>query len=186
MSPELYSRVIERAWAIAEHSGLASLSATTIAADLGINPVEVDALLPAPSSILLMLLEDVAGKVVLPEKGGLTEQDQLFDCFMAYFDAAQPRKAAIKKIWQDSFLHPLVVAQGLPDSVKYIHKIADHVFTNNPWYVQHLCYLALQAIAAYVFTVWLDDETLDNSKTMAALDFSLKQASQIKQFVGMG
>ncbi len=178
MNVQDYSTLVSSAWKLAGEIGLEGLNAQNIALDAKVDLLAAEELLPSLSHILLLLLEDTVAGIVLPAAATTSKHDHLFDCFMIHYDKAFVHKQAIKRIWYEMCWHPLTFLEITPHVSKRMRLIIDHVYPQSDWLKQQAVYLAYQSAAVYSFNVWLNDETTDQSKTMVALDTSLKQAAQ--------
>jgi hypothetical protein len=100
-------------------------------------------------------------------------KDRLFDLIMRRFDALGPHKAAIRSILADLGRDPLAAMCLVPGGMKSMAGIAEAAGVNTRLPLGPLKIKALAAVYLGTFRVWLDDESADAAKTMAALDKSL-------------
>ncbi|MBL0929538.1 MAG: hypothetical protein IBJ15_05385 [Alphaproteobacteria bacterium] len=99
-------------------------------------------------------------------------KDKLFEILMRRFDALAPHKAAVKNILADLPRAPVAALCALPSLLRSMRWAAEAagVRTTTP-----LAPFKINALAAaYLATlrIWLDDDSADAAKTMAALDKS--------------
>jgi hypothetical protein len=177
MTPETYQRLMDSLWKLAQ-GGLASLTVdrilTGIAADLEIEETEVRRLFPHRHHILLAMVEDLRRRVELPNQDHrLTPQDQIFDALMMYFEVAQPHRLTLKKLASDLIVAPRLLSQLLPPLYAVGDAIVDPYLSGREG-VSAIRTLALNGVFIYAFHTFLEDETVDLSKTMATLDQALK------------
>ncbi len=185
MTPKTYTKIIETCWALAEE-GLSDLTIPNIAARSGVFEIEVTPLFPEQKFILLALLTDVKTKVNLPTYSEtLPKDDQFFDAVMAYYDACQPHKAAIKHLAQDLLWSPLLSLSMTTPLQQIANELTDKYYpipenSLKATFQNAGQKLAIQILLLRVFYKWLDDDTFDLGETMAALDQGMKQINQLR------
>lgn len=182
MTPFLYQKIVHATWSLVEKQGLRDVNAESIAVYAGATVLDVKAILPDQVSIVLILVADVLAKIHLASSPLLSEHDQLFDAMMQGFDAAEPHKMAIQNLWNDIGWKPWIWLQLVPAFQKKLKEIRISLPKKDKIWEIILNDLALQAIFMKVFLTWIEDETLDLSKTMADLDLSLKQYQEFHQY----
>lgn len=183
MNPEKYQSIIKAAWDLAESSGLDKLELSQVALKTQVPLFEVEAIVPNQLSLLLLLISDVLAKIVPIKSDMLSEMDNIFDTMMAGFDTAQPHHKAIQKIWRDLTYKPLLLIQVMAPFQKKIAEFSEILIPEKTLLGDLIDTVGFQAIFIRVFLTWVEDETLDLSKTMAALDQSLKQYTQVKTYL---
>lgn len=113
-----------------------------------------------------------------PADTGLSTRDRLFDLIMARFDAHQPYRGAIRTLARASCTDPGLAAFfacRLPQSISVIADAAG-VRTTGLGGAARVHGLTLLYLS--VTRTWLNDETPDMSRTMAALDQALGRAER--------
>lgn len=183
MTPVEYQRIVETAWGLATKQGLLGLNVERIAEAVSIPLSKIKDLLPEPADAILLLVADVLRKIKITSNPALSEQDRLFDALIQGFDMAEPHKPAIQKLWRDLMWKPLLLWQIVPSFQKKIDEIAQSLTENDGYLGKSLTGLGIRAIFFNTYLTWIDDETLDLSKTMATLDQSLKQYYEMKSYI---
>ncbi len=115
-------------------------------------------------------------KISEEEGGSQAVRDKLFSVLMARFDVVLPHKAAIRNLRKSAQRDPglaLYFAKSVPSYLSFLLE-ASGVSTAS----LGGCIKARGFTALYlkVVQVWLDDETEDQAKTMAAVDKMLADA----------
>jgi hypothetical protein len=102
-----------------------------------------------------------------------TPQEKLFELLMRRFDALKPHRAALKVILRDSIGDPATLC-GVPVSLNAMAWMLEGAgISAAGWRGRARC-LALTGAYAAVFRTFLEDDSEDLAKTMAALDRRLK------------
>jgi AcrR family transcriptional regulator len=110
---------------------------------------------------------------------GESDKDRLFDVLMRRFDAMAPYKPALKNINDWAMRDPLALPalnQLTLNSLRFMLEAAG-LNSEGPLGAVKLQGLAL--LWAHVFHIWLDDDSADNAKTMAALDKELARGETL-------
>ncbi len=179
MNQEHYKRVIESLWTLAEN-GLPYLTVERISNHSGISTTEIEALFPQQQNILLALIEDLNSSVELPTiDHRLTLRDQIFDAVMQYFDGAQPHRLAIKRLGEEIIWHPLLLSTVMSRLYAIGEAIIDKYQALSIGMLHFGQKLAFKGAFAYALKEFIDDDTFDLSKTMAALDQALKTVDDL-------
>jgi AcrR family transcriptional regulator len=114
------------------------------------------------------------------------ERDRLFEVMMERFDILNEDRAAIQSILKSMCTDPKQAAISLPHlgrSMAWMLEAA-HIECNG---VQGaLKIIGLGAVYLYVLRTWMDDESEDMGKTMAALDRGLDKADWLAGMVLRG
>jgi hypothetical protein len=180
MTPEQHQKLIDFLWEKAEQDGISGLSPEKINGDiLGVSRDQLYTVIPSEAYGILALLNDIKEKSATTSISGLPPQECLFELIMGQLDAAQPHRQAIKNIWGDLTLHPATALTIGP----YFMRHGDDILhqsgcLTNSW-ADFPKQAAFQLLLTATFTTWLNDRTLDQSETMAALD------GYIKRFVAL-
>lgn len=182
MTPLAYQKVVETTWSLVEKQGLRDVNAQTIAEIAAVSVGDVRAILPDQVSIILLLVADVLAKIKIIPIPQLSQHDQLFDAMMQKFDAAEPHKRAIQKLWGEVMWKPWIWVPLVPAFQKKLKEMAVCLPKSEKILTLLFTDFALQAIFVKVFLTWVEDETLDLSKTMADLDQALKQYHELNHY----
>lgn len=183
MTPSEYRQIIEETWVLVESHGLRGVDADSIAKVASIPVAKVRSILPDQGAIILLLVANILSKIQIVPNQLLSEQDRLFDAIMQGFDMAEQHKQAIAKLWNEIMWKPWMWPQILPPFQKKLDEIVEILMTKNGFLQEAFTHLGIRAVFLNTFLAWVEDETLDLSKTMAALDQSLKQYYELNQYV---
>jgi AcrR family transcriptional regulator len=107
---------------------------------------------------------------------GDTPRDRLFDIVMERLDALLPYREGVRRIAREMAFDPLTaltLASAMPRSIGWMLTGA-RIAAGGP--AMPLKIAALGGVYLATFRVWLDEESQDLSKTMAALDRQLDRA----------
>lgn len=182
MSPEKYQSIVSAAWCLAEEAGLSKLEPIYLSLKTEIPVLEIEMIIPNQALAIQLLVSDVLTRITPIKSDMLSDIDNLFDTIMAAFDTAQLHRKAIQKIWYDLPLNPLLFLQVIEPIQKKILEISDLLIPEQSKLTSLIDRVGLQAIFVRVFLTWVEDETLDLSKTMAILDQTLKQYGRVKEY----
>ncbi|MBL8706232.1 MAG: TetR family transcriptional regulator [Rhodospirillales bacterium] len=180
---DLGARAIDAAMDLAAREGWGSVTLNTVAEACGVRLMELYARFPSRTAILAGFARRIDGQVLKGGSAGAdageSPRDRLFDVMMRRYDAMKPYRAAIASIVAEAPRDPLALlclcGQGRR-SMEWMLEAAG-IGTGGPLGV--LKAKALGAIHLGVLRVWLNDESDDLAKTMAALDTTLARVEPI-------
>lgn len=183
---DLGERAIDAAMDLAAREGWGSVSLNAVAEACGASLMDLYARYPSRTAILAGFARRIDGKVL---KGGgapdaeESPRDRLFDVMMRRYDAMKPYRAAIASIVAEAPRDPLALlclcGQGRRSMAWMLE--AAGIGVGGP--LGALKAKALGAIHLGVLRVWLNDESDDLAKTMAALDTTLARIEPIARTV---
>lgn len=172
---ELKLRVVQMAMEIAGDEGWAAVNSADVAQRLRVPQARVNEVMPDKHDILRHLGQLVDEQM---QAGGIADgdlRDRLFDVIMRRFDALQPYrpgvKAAVAAMASDISL-PLVLLGRFDETLELTLQTADV----EPTALRKAGFATLMLLA---LRTWLQDETLDQSKTMAELDRRIRQLDEL-------
>lgn len=185
---DIPGRVIAAALDLAAGEGWRTVSMAAIAARAGLTLAQVHGAFPSKAAIVGGFFGRIDAQVLAGGEGDGDDsaRDRLFDVLMRRFDALNAHKAAVAAIIRDSVADPPALMAGAP---RFLHSMA--------WMVE-AAGLSSAGLAGAVRTeglalvylnalrVWLSDDTEDMAKTMAALDWGLRQAEMLMHLCGFG
>jgi AcrR family transcriptional regulator len=173
--PDTKRRIVDAALALAARQGWASTSLSAIASEAGLPLLEVHGHFRSKAAIVEAFLSRIDAEVLAGEsQEGEKLRDRLFDTIMRRFDALGPHKDAIRSMARDVVADPLgtlAVAQPFLQSMAWMLEASGVTATG--WRGTARIHL-LAGIYLSVLRVWLDDDSADAMKTMAALDRRLR------------
>lgn len=114
-----------------------------------------------------------------------SHRDRLFDVLMERFDVLNEDRAALLSVLDSFKCDPKQAVIGLPHlsrSMSWMLEAAG-IDTNGVRGAAHI--LALTTVYVATVKTWMDDDSADMSKTMAALDRNLGRAEQLAEVVGL-
>lgn len=180
MNHEQYQSIIKGLWSLAS-GGLSNLTIKNMSSHFGLDESELIDLFPNQHNIILALIADIKSKVTLPEVDErLTRRDQIFDGVMYYFDVAHPNRLEIKKLYHDILWNPIILSQVLSELYRVGEGVTQRYFPEDGL-LKAGRILAFNGAFTHAFREFIDDETFDLSKTMAALDQGLKTVDDLIQ-----
>ncbi len=171
-------RIMAAALDLAAARGWGALPLSAIAVEAGVGLAQMLESFPSKSALVRGLLADIDARVLAGGEvdADATYRDRLFDVLMRRFDALAPHKDGVAAIVKDSALDPVFAAcvgPRLIGSMGWMLEAAD-VPSSGVAGLARSKGLALIYLTA--FRVWLDDDTPDMARTMAALDRGLARA----------
>ena len=111
-------------------------------------------------------------------------RDKLFEAIMARFDAALPHKGAIRALLRAAPADPLLAATlalAMQEAMRRVLEAADLPSGGLAGLIRGQ---ALAVAYGQVVRVWLDDDTADQARTMAALDKHLARLERLARGFG--
>ncbi len=174
-------RLVDAMLDLAAARGWRALGLADIAQAAGVPFAELYPAYPSKASILVAFIRRVDRQVLAapfkfaPED---SQRDRLFEVLMRRFDALQPHREAVRGIRRDLTRAPAEGAAYLPilcRSMAWMLEAAD-VSSDGP--VGQLKALGLTGVWLRTLAAWLDDDTTDLARTMAALDRNLGRAGR--------
>jgi AcrR family transcriptional regulator len=108
-----------------------------------------------------------------------TPRDRLFEALMARFDALSPWRAGIRAVLDDLPRDPFAAAALLPRLARSMDWMLEAARVEAPPAARPALAAGLAAVWLSVLRVWLDDDSPDLAKTMAALDGRLRRAETL-------
>jgi AcrR family transcriptional regulator len=169
-------RMVDAALALAAGRPWREISLAEIAAEAGLPLDQAYAACPSRAAVLRALQRRIDRAALAQEGGGSDDgqRDRLFDLLMRRFDALHPHQAALRSILRDSRGDPqlLCAAPALLRSMAWMLEAAG--VSAFGWRGAFRTRL-LAALYLSVFRIFIDDDSTDLAKTMAALDRRLRR-----------
>lgn len=148
-----------------------------IAAAAGLTLAQLYAIFPSKLAVLDAFERQVNEKTL--EGGAAADEsvrDRLFDLIMRRLDALAPYKPAVRSLLRDLPLDPAAALCTGPRFLNAMRWIAESAGMDTSGIGGVLRVNGLAAVYLSTLRTWLDDESADNSRTMAALDRALRRA----------
>lgn len=175
-------RVVDAAMRLAAERGWRDLGLADVAEAAGLSLAEAYAVLPSKSAIL-GLLSARTDEAVLDgwEAAGEGEsrRDRLFDLLMRRFDALAPYRDGLRVILREAPSDPLSVLASGPRLIRAMSWMLEAVGIPTGGLRGAARVNALAFIYLAVSRTWIDDDSPDLSRTMAALDRALNRAERV-------
>jgi AcrR family transcriptional regulator len=178
-SPE--DRLIDAALALAARQGWRRLGLAQIAAEAGLPLHEAYALHRSKAAILAAFTRRV-DRAVLAQRGetGDSARDRLFDVLMRRFEALRPYREGLRAIARDSLGDPGAIF-GLCRLRRSLRWMLEAAGIGTGGCAGALRVNGLTVVYLSTMRTFLEDETEDLSRTMAALDRGLRRAEDVAQ-----
>lgn len=183
---DLEDKLVDSMLALAESEGWRGLSAGAIARHAGVPLADLYPAYGSRLAILASFLRRIDRKIMAapfafaPED---TARDRLFEVVMRRFDALRPHREALRRIRAGMMLDPLAAAAAMPAFGCSMAWMLEAAGIPSDGAAGALKAAGLAGVWARTFRVWLDDDTPDLARTMAALDRNLGRADRCAQVV---
>jgi AcrR family transcriptional regulator len=169
--------IIDETMKLIAGRGWRNVALADIAAASGLSLAQLYAIFPSKGAVLrafeLRINEQtLAGGTDATD----TVRDRLFELVMRRLDALAPHKTAVRALLRDLPRDPVVALCGGPRFLGAMRWMAEAAGVDTEGIGGLLRIKGLAAVYLTTLRAWLNDETTDNSKTLAALDRALKQA----------
>jgi AcrR family transcriptional regulator len=186
--PDLREKAVKAALALAARDGWAQISLKDIARHAKINMSDLHEYFEDRTDILIAYGRMVDRKV-LENIGEVDEnsshRDLLFEILMERFDILNEDREALLSILDSFKFDPKQLVIGLPHlgrSMSWMLETAG-IETNGIHGAAHV--MALTTVYVATVKTWMEDDSEDMSKTMAALDKNLGRAEQLARMMGL-
>jgi len=172
-------RIVDAALALAARQPWRRTSLADIAAEAGMPLLAVHDVYRSKAAILEAFRRRIDGEVLAGAEAdrGERPRDRLFDTIMRRFDSLAPYKAAVQELTRNAGGDPsaLLAAAGFLRSMTWTLEAAG--IDASGWRGAFRTHL-LACLYVAVLRVWLEDESPDTTRTMAALDRRLRSAGR--------
>lgn len=171
---EAADRLVDAALRLAERQGWRRTGLGEIAAEAGL-PLD-EAYIACPSKLaLLARFHRRIDRAALAGTSAADEpaRDRLFDALMRRFDALAPHRQALRAILRDSMADPPALL-GLPALLRSMGWMLERAGVSAPGWRGRCRAKLLAGLYLSVLRVFLDDDSADLARTMAALDRRLR------------
>ena len=178
-------RVIDTALALAAEDGWRQLTMSRIATGAGLPLTEIYRHFPTKSAILDGVTRRIDAAMLDggPGDEGDSVRDRIFDLLMRRFDALNAHRSGIVAIVKDLPKDPAAALPQLTALQRAMAWTLDLAGDAPDGLLGQIKVRALGLVYLLVLRTWMDDDSPDMAKTMAALDRRLSQAEQFAGFV---
>jgi len=175
-------RVIDAALALAAERGWRDLALADIAEAADVSLADLYAHFRSKEAILVAFSRRIDAQVLAgddPELAAQPARDRLFDVLMRRFDALAPHRDALRAILRASCADPLAAVCGALALRRSMACMLEAARLDSSGLRGLARVKGLAAIYLATMRVWLDDDSTDQARTMAALDRRLAQAERL-------
>lgn len=170
-------QLIEAALTLAPVKGWRRLTLADIAAEAGVGLAGMYEAFPSKTALLAGLLRYVDHKVL---SEGAVARDQsmrerLFEILMRRFDVLQANRLAFTEILREVVFEPLSWLPVAPDFARSMLWMLEAVGLPTTGLAGNLRVKGLAVLYLKTLRTWIDDESMDQARTMAALDRGLRE-----------
>ncbi|HLJ18823.1 MAG TPA: helix-turn-helix domain-containing protein [Stellaceae bacterium] len=179
-------KILDAALALAEREGWRNASLRAVAQEAGVSLHEFYSEFRSRAAILgaLMARTDAAVLARTTAAGeDESPRDRLFEVLMRRFDAMKPHRAALKAIARDLGTDPPTALCSAPAFLRSMAWMLEAAGLSSAGIRGRLHVRALGVLYLCVMRVFVDDDTEDLARTMAALD---RRLSQAEPWLGLG
>ncbi len=178
-------RILDATLALAEREGWRKASLGAIAQEAGVSLHEFYNEFRSRAAILGALMARTDATVLAETTADAEEspRDRLFEVMMRRFDALKPYRAALKAIARELGTDPPTALCSVPAFLRSMAWMLEAAGLSSVGIRGRLHVRALGVLYLCVMRVFVDDDTEDLARTMAALDRRLTQA---EPWLGLG
>lgn len=177
---DISDRILDAVLELAPVTGWHGLSMAEIAAEAEVSLDQVHAAFPTKAGLLAGLLTRTDRKVLAegPADREETVRDRLFEVIMRRFDALASHRHAISAILRDLPADPVAGLDMLPRFANSMAWMLEAAGLSPSGLRGAVRIKGLAVIYLATLRVWLEDDSEDQARTMAALDRNLKTAER--------
>lgn len=180
------SRLVTAAFDLIPEQGWAGLSLADMAEKADVPQDEMRRVFPCKASLLTGLAAWVEGRAqetppVFEEED--TIRDRLFELMMERLDILAEHRPAVAAILRDLPRAPLSALPAVPALLRHVGGILEEAGVAAGPPVGPLRCKGLAGVWLATIAVWVDDESPDNARTMAALDRNLRRVEPLAQML---
>ena len=176
--------VIDAALALAAEKGWRGLALADVAERAGVKLADVLTHFSSKAAILDAYLDRVDQHMMAEDVDrGESARDRLFDVIMRRFDVMAADRKALRAILSQSADDPWALLCGGRRMLRTMALILEVAGISASGLRGLAKIHGVGAIYLYVFKTFLDDESTDMARTMAALDKALRRANDCSNFI---
>lgn len=177
----LKERAVAASLSLAARMGWDMVTLTDIADAAGCSLAELSEAFDDKTDILIAYGRQVDKKVLeacADPDPSMPERERLFEILMERFDVLNADRAAVLSILKTVMRDPKQAVIGLPHLGRSMAWMLEAAGIETTGVRGAVRVAGLTGVYLYVLKVWMNDDSADLSKTMAALDKALSRAEQ--------
>ena len=178
---EKKTQIRDAAFNLAISEGWRWITFSKIAQKANIEESDIAEVFSSKQEIFLSLIDEI-DEITLSESHFVESnsiRERLFDIVMTRFDKLLPYRQQIKSILFDFSQNPVAISKLIKKNMNSMKLILEFAEVKTSGIRGRLNIKGLMIIYAIVFRIWLNDDSIDLSKTMATLDSNLGKAESI-------
>ena len=179
-------RILQGALELAAARGWQDVTLADIARAAGVSLARLYQLYPGKSAILAAYMRRVDAAVLsgeTPFEAEESPRDRLFEILMQRFDVLARDRAAVAGILRDLPRDPPAALAALPTLARSMAWMLEAANIPSDGVAGRLRAQGLAAIWLSTLRVWVDDDSPDMARTMAALDRNLRRAEGLARLL---
>lgn len=187
--PDPRDALIDAALSLAARQGWRGTTLADVAAEAGMGLAEAHGLAGSRAGILAAFVHRVDAAVLAgtgPELASEPPRDRLFDVLMRRFEALKPHRDGLRAILLSEREDPVALACGGLRLLRSMGWMLEAAGLGGTGFAGRLRVKGLAAVYLVALRVWLDDDSADLARTMAALDRALRRAESLQAFLCRG
>ena len=165
--------MIDAAWRLLEEKGINRLTPEALSDITLISEVKIRRLCPTSLSILLLLWSDVVSKTPVVHGTGLSAHDILFESIMNHLDVLNPHKISVRRLVNELSFAPCWLMDLKPYGTEWSRQRLSEAGVDSSGLMGSIKIQIFNLFCLYILKTWTDDNTPDQSITLAAIDQGL-------------
>lgn len=183
---DITSRLVTAAFDLIPVQGWAALSLSDVAEKADVPQDEMRRVFPCKSSLLTAMAAWVEARAqetppAFEEED--TIRDRLFELMMERLDVLADRRSAVAAILRDLPRAPLSALPAVPALLRHVGGIMEEAGVSTGLPAGPLRCKGLAGVWLATIAVWVDDDSPDSARTMAALDRNLRRVEPLAQML---
>ena len=177
--PDREGRLADAAFRLLAKKAWRELTLASIAKAAKLAWPEVLAIAPSKTAVAGVMLRRLRAEVAhryKADRNSATARERVFDVAMMWFDVQQPRKIALRSLYDELKSDPLTlisIRRDIVGAVEAMLALADADMGRSPSFRAAI----VAGVLAHAIPVWLGDDD-DMGKTMAQLDRDLRRVER--------
>jgi AcrR family transcriptional regulator len=182
--PSPADRAIDAFLELVAGRGWRNVALADVAGASGLSPAELYGLFPSKQALLTGFMRRVdAAALARPADQQGSVRDRLFELLMRRFDALAPHRAAIKSVLRAAPCDPALPLCVGPRFMAAMRWTADAAGVDTTGLLGALRVKGVAGCYLWALRVFVDDDSADHAKTMAALDQALARAEMLARSI---